>query len=349
MKQIICLSNTPWMATPNRTQQLLTRINDARILFIEPPPARGESFPQQGRRMREHIFVYTLPVSSRIPLLANRNLTFIKKVMEKHHFRSPVLWCTAPNQVGLAKGIACRGTIYDCTQEWDNKNQEKELAQRCEVVFTLSPRMAHHLESLNDNVAVLPDGTNSRMYQREDLFPPSHLAGLAGKIVFGCAEDITTFTDLTPLLAAAKDHRKWIFLLMGRVSKKVAPIITDYPNIRINGQVNAAELPEYFSACTAFFHLMRDDELGKDILPTRIYDYMATGKPVIMMAEPDYEEPFPEVIYTAYDQVGFQRRCEEALNENPMLVLSRQDCANKCSWSARAGEIAMILEATGLF
>ena len=37
MKQILCLSSQPWSTIPTRTQHLMTRLKDAKILFLEPP------------------------------------------------------------------------------------------------------------------------------------------------------------------------------------------------------------------------------------------------------------------------------------------------------------------------
>ena len=37
MKQIVCLGAEPWTKFMGRTQQLLTRIDDAEILYFEPP------------------------------------------------------------------------------------------------------------------------------------------------------------------------------------------------------------------------------------------------------------------------------------------------------------------------
>ena len=98
------------------------------------------------------------------------------------------------------------------------------------------------------------------------------------------------------------------------------------------------------------FDLIRTDQRGCDILPERIYEYMATGKPIVMMIEPDQSEPFPEQIYTAYDAIGFLRRCIKALEEDPRQTAQRRkDCAQRNSWATRAAEITRIFESTGLF
>ena len=58
MKQILCLSCTPWRTIPTRTQQLMIRLKDAQVLFFEPP---GRRWKDPGRNMRPDLTVYTLP------------------------------------------------------------------------------------------------------------------------------------------------------------------------------------------------------------------------------------------------------------------------------------------------
>ena len=58
MKQIVCLSHTPWSSHPTRTQQLMTRLSGADVLFFEPPGPRPDG---KGRKVRPNIMVYQLP------------------------------------------------------------------------------------------------------------------------------------------------------------------------------------------------------------------------------------------------------------------------------------------------
>ena len=138
--------------------------------------------------------------------------------------------------------------------------------------------------------------------------------------------------------------------MMGRVTKPAAAKLQSFPNILLTGPVNAVELPDYLSVCSLLFDLLRTDRLGSDIVPSRIYEYLATGKPIVMMEEPDQVEPFPDVIYTAYDGTGFLRRCRKALAEDPRLAgPRRQEYARQAAWANRAAEVSRILESTGLF
>ena len=360
MKQILCLSYTPWQANPTRTQQLMGRLGDAEILFFEPPAPRGAPKPEQGRRMRSHITVYTLPASLPVGKIRRfsqrRNISkaaaFISEVMRKHRFRNPVLWCTSPEQVSLTGAIPCAGVVYDCHTEWGESylDQESELASLSEVVFAASPGLVKRLSPCSDNIALLPNGVNPLLFERGEFSPPDRFAVLSEHTVLGRVGDLTGQTDLKPLLAAATAHRSWAFLLIGRVTKQASDVLSRYKNIILTGPINSVELPDYLSLCDLLFDLTQEDQRGCDILPERIYEYMATGKPIVMMAEPDYVEPFPDIVYTAYDHTGFLRRCRKALEGEPSeRVQQRKDCAAQCAWAVRAAEVTRILESTGLF
>ena len=360
MKQILCLSHTHWQARPNRTQQLMTRLTDAQILYFEPPAPRGAPKPEQGRRIRSHITVYTLPASLPVGPIRTfsqrhalrRNAAFIRAVTEQHRFRTPVLWCTSPEQAGLIGRVPCRGIVYDCHHEWSDEyvEQESDLTSHAEVVFAASPGLVQRLSPCNDNIALLPNGVSPIMFLRDDFVPPEHLSYLSGRPVLGRVGDITGQMNLKPILTAAAEQPNWAFLLIGRTTKTAHDLLSAHQNIILAGPVNAAELPDYLSLCTILFDLTRSDQRGCDILPARIYEYLATGKPIVMMAEPDFVEPYPDVIYTAFDSTGFLRRCRKALSENTEeLSPLRKAYAEQAAWSARAAEIERILESTGLF
>ncbi len=360
MKQILCLSHTPWQTRPNRTQQILARMSDVQVLFIEPPAPRGEK-PEQGRRMRSHITVYTLPAplpTGPVRSLLRRHgvsksVDFIRSIMDEHRFRHPLLWCTAPDQVELAGHLPCRGLVYDCHREWGEEylDQESELTGRADVVFAASAGLVERLSPCSDNIALLPNGVNPLMFDRGEFSPPDRFAALEGRTVMGRVGDLTGHVDLKPLMAAATAHRNWAFLMIGRVTQQVRSTLSRYPNIVFAGPVNSVELPDYLSVCDVLFDLIRDDRRGCDILPAHIYEYMATGKPIVMMAEPEAvdSEPFPDVIYTAYDHTGFLRRCDKALEEDPDLSRKRRQYAEQSAWAVRAAEVVRILESTGLF
>ena len=358
MKQIVCLAHAPWRARPDRTQQLLARLGDAQILFFEPAPRKGAPIPEQGRRARAHITVYTLPAALPYPdetsVLQQRRLDratdFIQQVMEKHHFREPVLWCSSPLHAQFLDKLAYRGVVYDCHRFWNEEfiDWESDLTSHAEVVFAASFGLIKRLSPCSDNIALLPNGVNPVLFQQKQRNIPPELAGLPGQRMLGRLGSVTGQLDLDPLLYAADHRPEWTFVLMGRVTKPAAEQLRGRNNIVLTGAINPLDVPDYLYCCDLLFDLMRFDRPG-DVVPIRVYEYLATGRPIVTVVDPDVLETIPDLVSTAYDGQGFLRRCKAALREDPSLPRRRRTLAKDSSWAGRAAQVSNILEVAGLF
>lgn len=85
------------------------------------------------------------------------------------------------------------------------------------------------------------------------------------------------------------------------------------------------------------------------MIPARVYEYLAAGKPVVSMLWRHQQEEFPDVIRPARTAEEFVTQCETALTEDPTELLRRRrgyGCA--AAWDVRAQEITRILETNGL-
>ena len=358
MKQLVCLSHTPWQATPNRTQQLLTRLHDVRILFFEPPAGSGQG-RASGRRVRSNLMVYTLPrqrSGEGSPAFFRyrsqaRLSAFVLNILERHRFREPLLWLTSPENLFLIDALPHRGLVYDCSREWDELplEWESELAERADVVFAASPGLADRLDPCCDNIALIPNGVNNLIFSQGGAELPPALRGVPGPVLCRVGEVVPDL-DLEPLCYAALRRPLWTFLLLGRAAPRVEETLRRYPNVLLLGSVPAAEVPDYLAASRVCFDLISRESRGSDIVPTRAYEYLASGRPIVVMLEQDQIEPYPDVVYTAHTPAEFLTRCEHALQEDPAWVSGRRKhYARQAGWADRAGEIERILETTGLF
>jgi hypothetical protein len=247
--------------------------------------------------------------------------------------------------------LAYRCLVYDCHQEWDRfpLEWESELTLAADVVFAASNGLKKRLSPCSDNIALLPNGVTPRMFLRDGLTPPAAVASLTPPILARVG-DLTSDLELEPLVYAAQSRPQWTFLLLGRVGQAAAQVLDPISNIVMAGPVPTVELPDYLSGCQVLFDLIRSRRRGSDVVPSRIYEYLATGKPIVTMIEPEQGDPFPKIIYTAYDNNGFLRWCQAALSEeDPAAQVQRLDCARVAAWSNRAKEIERILGDTGLF
>ncbi len=359
MKQYICLSNAPWQAVPTRTQQLMTRLKNAQVLFFE-PPGEGSGRRGPGRKMRPGLTVYPLPpvlaVEERHRYLFRLNqqrlAKFIEKCMDRHRFREPVLWCTSPEHVHLLDRLPCQGVVYDCDRDWSHLpiRWESDLALSADVIFAASQGLADHLAPCNDNIALLPNGVNHPMFCREGLPVPPELRGLRGPVL-GYTGALWRDLDVTPVIRAALERPDWYFVFVGRdEGSPFRADLEELPNVLLLGRRPPVELPDYLGRFDVCLHLLRRRDDDSDIIPPRFYEYLSTGKPIVSMLFEDQVEPFPDVVYGAHTSEEFVRLCARALAEaGDWARRRRRDYGAAAAWSERAGEVARILEAIGLY
>ncbi len=94
---------------------------------------------------------------------------------------------------------------------------------------------------------------------------------------------------------AAQRRRGASFVLIGRESGADLSALAALPNVHRLGEVPYASLPEHlaaFDVCTIPF---RRTPLTEATNPVKLYEYLATGKPVVARRLPEIE-PFSEVV-----------------------------------------------------
>lgn len=360
MKQILCLSNTPWRSIPSRTQQLMTRMKGAHVLFFEPAASRSDrSWRKPGRRVRPDVTVYTLPPvytqDERYQPLFQMGQTrlsrFINRQLERHRFRDFLLWTTSPAHVHLLDALPYASLVYDCDRDWSHLPDlwEGSLASAADVIFAASPDLVEHLSPCSANIALLPNGVNYSLFANGSNASERLLPDVRGP-VFGWTGTLFADLDLSPVIYAAATRPEWTFLFVGRVENNPQlERLQRLPNVIITGQRPLVELPDWLARCSVCINLLRKSAPYSDIIPSRIYEYLSTGTPVVSMLWPEQVEQFPDVVYGAYTNQTFVQLCSRALNEDRSWVADRRrSYGEDASWSNRAGDVLRILETAAL-
>ncbi len=360
MKQILCLSNEPWSSSPGRTQQLAVRLKDVRILYFSPAVSRrDQGFRTRGQRVRPNVTAYTLPpisfpVPERYRFLFRRSwdkiARFIQSVTAQNRFSRPLLWTTHPRHIHLLDRLDYNALVYDCDREWDGTppGWEGSLANAADVVFAASPQLCDRLSPCSANIALLPNGVNYPLFSSGDA-RSDPLPGLRGPVL-GRVGTLWEDLDLSPLVYAARSRPEWTFLLLGRQEdNQFLPQLRQLPNVLFQKPCSLSAVPDWLYRCDILTDFLRLDRPYDDVIPTRMYEYLATGKPVVSMLWPDQVEQFPDVVYGAHDPQEFVTLCSHALEEAPGFVSQRrQNHARSAAWSSRAGQVTRILETAGL-
>lgn len=339
----------------------MTRLRDAQILYFEPPCSLGSrAHKKPGRKVRPGLTVYTLPpvwnLNPKHHVLFDRQQRrlgrFIARKAESHRFRDCVLWATSPKQVHLLEHVPHGSVVYDCDRDWPQfpLEWESDLALEAEVVFAASPGLADRLSPCNGNIALLPNGVNYPMFCRERLEVPAELDCHPSPRL-GWLGPIRRDTDLAPVLQTALDMPGCSFLFLGEVeSNPLLPQLESLPNVAVLGPWTPEALPECLAAFDVCLNFLRRSEVGSDVIPERLYQYLSTGKPIVSMLWEDQVEHFPDVVYGAHSPEEFSLLCDRALNEvGDWARRRRREYGAGATWSARADEVCRILSTIGLY
>lgn len=381
MKQIVCLSTSPWFPLPTRKQQVMQRMEDAQILYFDPPvtwlaPLRDRSAREKLRRYRqapvaikENLLVYSLP-----PVLPFFNkfrwinrlnqkkiARFVRKKMQAHGFQDALLWTYSPTSCDAVRHIPHSALVYDCVDRHSAygglmnpavvDEMELALARQADTVFATAERLATRLAQANPNTTFIPNGAAYERFaqaaQPQDV--PQELAALKGP-VFCFVGALQACIAYELLCYAAEARPQWNFVLIGGEKAGVdLSALKRLPNIHFLGLKPNEQLPQYLANVDACLNLFDNSDLSKDVSPLKFYEYLATGKPIVSTPQPNQVLQYRDLIEVAEDGAAFVAACERALADtDETRRQSRMAEGRACSWDARVAQMREILQRDGL-
>ncbi|GAG04734.1 unnamed protein product, partial [marine sediment metagenome] len=144
----------------------------------------------------------------------------------------------------------------------------------------------------------------------------------------------------------AEKHKKWSIVSIGTVESNVdIGKLTDTDNIYFFGQKNYSDLPNYYRAIDAFIIPFLLTNHIKSCAPTRLYEHLSSGRPIIATDFPAAQEVGKGFISIASDREDFVKKIEAALKEkDTSLVEKRKEMAKRNTWRSRVEEISRIIE-----
>jgi len=382
MHHIVCLSTTAWHAHPTRKQQVMSRIPDAEILYFDPPitylaPLRDKAArPQltawraEGEKVMPNITRYSLPPilpfynKKRIVNKMNRArlAKFIRDTMKAHGFgEDTVLWVYHPSYVDACELIPHSALVYDCVDRHSAypglidagvvDGMERELAEKCDVVFSTAQGLYDTLSAYNPNTLLIPNGAAvdlfSQVLDPETAVDP-RIASLPHP-VFGFVGAIQPCIDTTLMVYAAKARPDWSFVFIGNPLPGVdVSELEALPNVHMLGRLPQKELPACIKGFDVCLSLFRDNRLSRDVSPLKFYEYLATGKPIVASREPSQVLRYADSVCITEGENDILEKCAKALADSPDAAARRLEYAAQCSWDARVAEMRKELAARGV-
>ncbi|MBE6031691.1 MAG: glycosyltransferase family 1 protein [Clostridiales bacterium] len=379
MRQIVCISTSTYHPFPTRKQNVMNRLEDAEVLYIDPPisliaPLKDKSLKPRmkahkapGEKVRDHITVFSpppvLPFFNKYRWINNRNqkklAKWIRKKIKEAGFEKPYLWCYSPTSCDLVDRIPNSGVIYDCVDRHSAypgmidpqvvDKMEEDLARKADMVFCTAAGLYDTLVKYNENTVMIPNGAAYELFAKaaEGEKAPETVKGPVFGFV-GMLQDCIAYDYLEAL---AKTYPEGEVRLIGRSLPGVDfSALEKLPNVKFLGLLPQTELPDQIRQFDLCLNLFKENDLSRDVSPLKFYEYLATGKPVVSTRVPLQVADFADVVYIAENKEDFIEKCGQALGEWDDSKKARQmEYGRNCSWDSRVRQMEEILKEKGIF
>jgi len=329
-----------------------------RVLYVQPTRARKWRWPWRWGRLKveaDHVVVleptvlpglrWSRAVRALNEVLVRRR---IKAVMRRLGFRDVVTVVGTPFAGPIAGSLGERAVVYDCNDDWASipklpvaylRRQEERLARRADLVFATSRRLFERLASFNKRTRLLPSGVDVEhfTYAAGSEQVPEDLLGIRSPVIGSIGSVNATKDDLDLLETVAARRPGWSFVFVGPVMADVD--LARYPALgraaRFLGKRPYESLPAYVRAMDVCVLAYKRNAFTASANPTKIFEYLSTGKPVVATALDDLAGLEP-CVSVAHDAGGFIAAIETALESrhDEAARAARIERSRERSWDA---------------
>lgn len=366
---IVWFAEIKWDYLRTRKQQIISRKPaDIDLLYLE-PYVKGRANRFELRREGD-LYCATIPFIKSIPSAPWRHLLGsgsgravidtvarlrIKQLLKKLNFREEETGFVLSNIYAIDVASRLRSTflIYDCNDAHDafpgmpawTKEYYRRACDRADVVFGSSRDLMERALSMRAGrgCAYLGNGVEYDHFALDESTIRERIA--AEKIRLGYIGAIAPWLDFDILTALANRHPEWEIVLAGPVllgvERKVDEL-TALPNVHRLEPVSYERVPEILRQFSIGLIPFVYNDLTRGVNPNKLYEYLASGLPVVSTKFSPEVLVDPDAVRAADDANGFIAACEEtvtALADRPRameLALEAQRFARRNDWSVIA-------------
>jgi glycosyltransferase involved in cell wall biosynthesis len=348
------------------------------VLYVETPvhllgldvlpgdPFRFFRFLSGPRRVSETLSVATLPIL--LPMfqmshVINRtNHLLIRRMlrvwMKELGLRNPLFWIYTPFSASVLNGSGV-DAVYECVDEFRAARglvnprvvgeMEDDLLRKVRMTIVTQENLLSHRAALCSNTFCVPNGADLAPFRDAALGKtrvPDDLARLPQPRL-GFVGHIHYWIDLKLIRFLAEQRPNWSVVLVGPASPMAQMSeVKGLPNIHLLGRKPQNEIAAYIQGFDCCLNPYMTGALADHCSPLKLYEYLASGKPVVSTEMPEARK-FPGLVDVASTYGEFLRQCEARIEEPPLdsvQLEARLAVAAPHSWSARFAEINRLLD-----
>lgn len=267
-----------------------------------------------------------------------------------------VVWLNHPIQVGALDAFPQRTLLCcDWTDDWTRFDWQPvedhddltiwndRLLREADLVFAVSKKLVSDAHALNDCVYLAPNATDMQVLGSAATMKTSapEIARLPRPVIGYVGQMIAERMDLDLIRFVAQARPEWSFAFVGPVVEHCQQEfheLAQIPNVHFLGQRPYAELPTLMSGFDVCIMPHIVNELTRSMDPIKLYDYLATGKPIITTNVAGAER-FSDVLHIARTPSDFLNGLELAWRQDGSRCERRLAYARDNTWPRRGQQM----------
>ncbi len=369
---VICISDVAWNFLWQRQHQLISRFpKDWQILYVEPSFWKALALRILNAYSRIHVpdndmdnitvkSIPTIPLFDKSRMSRQINDRIIIHIMRsltrKYGLENSLLILYNPRfscLVGkLDESLTCYEIPddkleFDAIPSWLEINHTF-LIRKVNLITVSGTILYKRISKQRDtDVFLVGNGADISHFKRAtlDIEIPVDIKSIKPPIL-GFIGAIGEWFDFTLVESILQKYPEVAVVLIGWVFNRqrstLKRLTRKYANLFFLGRRSYDHLPNYVKAFTACIIPFKVYKLTEAVNPTKLYEYLAAGKPVVSTTLPELES-YDHVIYLANDYSEFLEFIDKALKtkHDPAKFL---DIAYKNDWQVKAQQMIEVIE-----
>lgn len=272
----------------------------------------------------------------------------INRVIKKLNFKNVVIFASTPVADLFIDNIKKDLVCFDLIDEYKGYNSasldlitsnlEKKLIKKSDIIFCTAHKLFTRTKTKHNKVYLVPNAVDIKKYKTVFPVKTNNKVPVIGFV--GYLEPVIWNLNLLEYVIKQRHNYKFVFV---GLYNKDAERFKKYINVQMTGRVNFNELInnlKKFDVCLIPFN---KNELIECINPVKMYEYLATGKPIVStnLTEPS---KFSNLIYITDSKEEFVKKIDTVLIENDKkLAVERIKTASENNWDNRVEQILSII------
>lgn len=273
-----------------------------------------------------------------------------------------VMWIYDTEAAEYLSAFSKSIVVYDCVddhaaQAGVDRNpeqvhaEENAILQRADLVTVTSKHLLSMRNTHTKNIHLVLNAGDVELYQKPVSTEAEERAAAAlnslSHPILGTVGALDSYkVDFDMLYEAASTHPEWQFVFLGSPvvdqTTNALKNLQKLSNVRLLGSIPREHVPayvKYFDICLIPY---RDSAYNAASFPLKFWEFMATGKPVVVRGVPELEE-YAEYIGYAHSNTEFINLIETWLDKKTDHMRDRIDLARVHSWDTRVEKLNTLL------